>query len=91
MKKGQNILGFIVLIAILFIGHNYLKSSMLFFRLLVGMGFGYALTRSFMGFAGSVNRAYNTGSTKLMRTLMGMFTATALISIAFLYNADPTT
>lgn len=91
MKKGQNILGFIVLIAILFIGHNYLKSSMLFFRLLVGMGFGYALTRSFMGFAGSVNRAYNTGSTKLMRTLMGMFTATALISIAFLYNADPAT
>ncbi len=49
MKKGQNILGFIVLIAILFVGDNYLKSSMLFFRLLVGMGFGYALTRSFMG------------------------------------------
>lgn len=89
MKKGQNILGVIVLIAILLIGSNFLKSSMLFFRLLIGMGFGYALTRSFMGFAGSVNRAYNTGSTKLMRTLMGMFTATAIISIAFLYNADP--
>lgn len=26
-----------------------------------------------------------------MRTLMGMFTATALISIAFLYNVDPST
>ena len=90
MKKGQNILGFIVLIAILLIGSNFLKSSMLFFRLLIGMGFGYALTRSFMGFAGSVNRAYNTGSTKLMRALMGMFTATAIVSIAFLYNADPT-
>ena len=71
------------------IGHNYLKSSMLFLRLVLGMTLGYALTRSFMGFAGSVNRAYNTGSTKLMRVLMGMFTATAAISIAFLYNADP--
>ncbi len=90
MKKTQNILGFIVLIAVLFIGHNYLKSSMLFFRLVMGLGLGYALTRSFMGFAGSVNRAYNTGSTKLMRVLMGMFTASAILSTAFLYNGDPT-
>ena len=89
MKKTQNLLGVIVLALILFAGHTYLKSSMLFLRLVLGMILGYALTRSFMGFAGSVNRAYNTGSTKLMRVLMGMFTATAAISIAFLYNADP--
>lgn len=87
MKK-QNILGFIMLVAVLFIGHNSLTSSMLFFRLVVGLGLGYALTRSFMGFAGSVNRAYNTGSTKLMRVLMGMFVASAILSTAFLYNAD---
>lgn len=91
MKKTQNLLGVIVLALILFAGHTYLKSSMLFLRLVLGMILGYALTRSFMGFAGSVNRAYNTGSTKLMRVLMGMFTATAAISIAFLYNADPAT
>ena len=87
MKK-QNILGFIILVITLFIGRNYLASSMLFFRLIIGVGLGYALTRSFMGFAGSVNRAYNTGSTKLMRILMGMFVASAALSIAFLYNAD---
>lgn len=89
MKKTQNILGVIVLLLVLFIGRNYLKSSMLFFRLMMGVGLGYALTRSFMGFAGSVNRAYNTGSTKLMRVLMGMFTASAIMSVAFLYNGDP--
>ena len=89
MKKTQNLLGAVILLLILFIGHNYLKTSMLFFRLIMGMTLGYALTRSFMGFAGSVNRAYKTGSTKLMRVLMGMFTATAAVSIAFLFNADP--
>lgn len=91
MKKTQNILGFLILLVILFIGKSQLKSGMLFFRLVMGLGLGYALTRSFMGFAGSVNRAYKTGSTKLMRTLMGMFVASAALSTAVLYNSDPST
>lgn len=90
MKKGERILGFIVILAVLFLGKNLLKTDMLFFRLLIGCGFGYALTRSYMGFAGSVNRAYKTGSTKLMRTLMFMFFITCLVSIAFFFKQDPT-
>ena len=67
MNKVQNLAGVIVTLLALVLGSTMLGSSMLFFRLLVGIGFGYALTRGFMGFAGSVNRAYNTGSTKLMK------------------------
>jgi len=62
---------------------------MLFFRLLVGVGLGYALTRAYTGFAGSVNRAFNTGSTKLMRTLMFLFFISSLLTTAFLFKADP--
>ena len=73
LNKGQAVAGGILLLLAIFIGKTSLDSSMLFFRLLAGMGFGYALTRGFMGFAGSVNRDYNTGSTKLMRVLAYMF------------------
>jgi uncharacterized membrane protein YedE/YeeE len=88
MKKGQNLMGLIVIILTLIMGKTMLGSSMLFFRLLAGIGFGYALTRGFMGFAGSVNRAYNTGSAKLMKVLAWMFLGSAAVSVAFLYNAD---
>jgi uncharacterized membrane protein YedE/YeeE len=88
MKKGQNLAGLIVVILTLIMGKTMLGSSMLFFRLLAGIGFGYALTRGFMGFAGSVNRAYNTGSAKLMKVLAWMFLGSAAVSVAFLYNAD---
>lgn len=86
MNKRESIIGAIVLIAILVLGGTQLSSNMLFFRLIVGMGFGYALTRSSMGFAGSVNRAYTTGSTKLLRALMFMFVITALMMVAFIFN-----
>ena len=88
MKKEQNLMGLVVLILMLIIGKTMLSSSMLFFRLLAGAGFGYALTRAFVGFAGSVNRAYNGGSTKLMRILAYMFLGTSILSAAFLYNTD---
>ena len=91
MKKIENIIGIILSFIVIFFGRKFLISGILFFRLLAGITLGYALTRSFMGFAGSVNRAYNSGSTKLMRVLAVMFTITALISIAFLYNVDAST
>ena len=90
MNKKENIIGFIGIFLILFLGKNYLKTNILYFRLLVGLGLGYTLARAYTGFAGSVNRAYRTGSTKLMRTLMFMFFITALITTAFLYNSEPT-
>lgn len=86
MNKREAIIGVIVLILVLILGSTLLSSSMLFFRLVVGLGLGYALTRASMGFAGSVNRAYNTGSTRLLRVLMLMFVITAVASVAFLFN-----
>ncbi|EGT3617318.1 YeeE/YedE family protein [Clostridium perfringens] len=91
MKKyTEYIIGFVLLAAILMIGKINLGSSMLFFRLLVGLGLGYALTRSFFGFAGGVNRSYRAGSTKLMRTLMILFVGTAIVNICFFIGQDPT-
>jgi uncharacterized membrane protein YedE/YeeE len=90
MKKTEQILGFIALIVILILGKTFLKPDMLF-RLVIGMGLGYALTRAYTGFAGSVNRAFKTGSAKLMRTLMFMFFISSLLVTAFLFKADPTT
>ncbi len=90
-NKVENLIGFGVVALILIFGEAVLGTQMLYFRLLAGIGFGYALTRAFMGFAGSVNRAYRTGSSKLMRVLMWMFLGTAAISVAILYGKDPTT
>ena len=90
-NKVENIIGFAVVFLILIFAEAFLGTQLLYFRLLAGIGFGYALTRGFMGFAGSVNRAYRTGSSKLMRVLMWMFLGTAAVSVALLYGKDPTT
>lgn len=88
-KYTEYILGFILLIGIIILGKINLVSSMLFFRMLIGLGLGYALTRSFFGFAGGVNRSYKTGSTKLMRMLMILFVGTAIVSVTFFIGQDP--
>lgn len=87
-KRIEMYSSIILIILILSFGRFYLSTDMLFFRLLVGVSLGYVLTRAYMGFAGSVNRAYTTGSTRLMKTLMLMFFLTALFSTAVLFNAD---
>lgn len=89
--KIERFLAFILLIGLFLFGRFYLESDMLFFRLLAGVGLGYALSRGYTGFAGSVNRAYQTGSTRLMRTMTFMFFLTALFSVAVLFNADAKT
>ena len=88
-KKTEYGLGFIFLGVVLFVGKSFLASDMLFFRLMVGLALGYTLTRAATGFAGSVNRAYNTGSTRLMKTLMFMFFISAVLTAAIIFNADP--
>lgn len=88
MKQMERIAGFILLAIVILFGMFGLSSSMLYFRLMMGAILGYALARGFMGFAGSVNRAYKGGSTKLMRALMFMFFVSAAVSTAVLYNAD---
>lgn len=89
MNQQEALWGTALLVCILILGGLFLESS-LFFRLLIGLGLGYALSRAALGFAGSVNRAFRAGSTRLMRTLMVMFCLTALTSTAFLYQQDPT-
>ena len=82
MEKKRNyieiILGFILLFGALALGKAKLASPMLVFRLAIGMSLGYVFSRAYTGFAGSVNRAYTTGSTKLMRAMSIMFFITAI-------------
>lgn len=90
-KTAEYFIGFIVLLLVLAWGRYSLENTTLFFRLIVGLGLGYALTRSFFGFAGSVNRMVHTGSTKLMRTLMVMFLLSAILTAGVLLMQDATT
>ena len=82
--KVSELVGFILLLILVVTGPLFLPSSMHYFRLLVGLFFGYVLARSYTGFAGSVNRAYRNGSTRLMRTMLLMFLMTAIANVAFI-------
>lgn len=90
MQKKEQITGSLLFVAVLAAGALLFKSIILF-RLLVGIGFGYSLMRAYSGFAGSVNRAYRTGSTKLLRALMLMMFVTCLLMTALLVGGDPAT
>lgn len=87
MNPKEHISGFVMLLLVVVAGGVWLDSA-IFFRLLVGLGLGYALSRASLGFAGSVNRAYRAGSTKLLRNLMLLFFLTALATSAFLIGGD---
>ncbi|WAW14893.1 YeeE/YedE family protein [Peptostreptococcus equinus] len=89
MNKRERIIGFILILLSLVFGRFYLESDILFFRLVIGIGLGYTLTRGYSGFAGSINRSFRTGSTRLLRTMMFMFFITALMSTAVLFKHDP--
>lgn len=88
MNVKEHLSGAFLLLFSLVLG-GLLLNPEIFFRLLIGLGLGYALTRSSIGFAGSVNRAYRAGTTKLLRALMLMFTLAAITTSAFLYNHNP--
>lgn len=85
------IIGAVVLVALLICGRLFLINDMIFFRMVIGLALGYTLMRACFGFAGSVNRAYNTGSTKLIRTLMVMFFASAVLTAGILYLTEDVT
>ena len=80
---------FVVLGAALF--PEAAKSSLMF-RMFIGLAIGYALSRAAMGFAGTVNRAYTTGSTKLMKAIATAFIfggiATFVVVIGGVITAD---
>lgn len=88
-NKKENIFAFILLFAILIGGPFVFASAKVFARFLIGLALGYVLTRTAYGFAGSVNRAYRAGSTKLMRSLMLLFTAISFVTAAIFFNGVP--
>ena len=86
MKKTEKLFGFALLAVSLFMGKMFLASDTLVIKLVIGLALGYTLTRAYTGFAGSVNRAFNTGSTKLMKALMFMFFITSVMVAAMLFK-----
>lgn len=96
MEKKKNYieigLGFALLVGAVVLGKAKLASPMLLFRLCIGMGLGYVFSRAYTGFAGSINRAYNTGSTKLMRAMAILFFITAVgVAGLLVFNTNPET
>ncbi len=96
MEKKKNIveivIGFALLIGVIALGNAKLDSPMLVFRLCIGIALGYVFSRAYTGFAGSVNRAYTTGSTKLMRAMAIMFLVTAIgVAGILIFNTNPET
>ena len=85
MNKNQTYLGLSLLTLLITIGYIILETNELFYRLLIGLGFGYSLSRAGMGFAGSVNKLTRTGSSTLASALMVMFILTAIITSFFIY------
>ncbi|MEA4896391.1 MAG: YeeE/YedE thiosulfate transporter family protein, partial [Oscillospiraceae bacterium] len=85
--KAERIIAAVVLIAAVLLGKLFLAQGILF-RLAIGLALGYALSRAYTGFAGSVNRAYRAGSTKLMRAMMLMFLVSSILTAGLLYGAE---
>lgn len=86
-NRTEITLGFILLFALIGAAYSSLDIK-IFYRLLIGLGFGYALVKASLGFAGSVNKLSRTGSASVARALMMMFVITALFSAFLLYNHE---
>lgn len=90
MKKIQVIIGLALASMILLYGFVVLETGLIF-RLVIGLVIGYALGRGAYGFAGSVNRAYRFGSTKLLRSLMFLFAISSIGTAVLLLSGVITT
>lgn len=88
LQKRQTLIGLLLLISLLVAGPFILETQELYFRLLIGLGFGYALARASIGFAGGVNKLVRTGSSSLASALMLMFLITAIVTSFFLYGNE---
>jgi uncharacterized protein len=88
VKNRQTLLGLSLLAALVLFGGFVLETKELYYRLLIGLGFGYALARASMGFAGSVNRLAKTGSSTLASALLLMFLLTLIATAFFIYGNE---
>jgi len=82
----EAIVGFALLALVLVLGFTGVLASTVFVKCLIGIGFGYALTRGDFGFAGLSNRTCRKGSTKLIRALMLMFAVSSIFVGVLLLN-----
>lgn len=82
-KKTEYAIGFGLLVLVLILGSTLLATPLHFARLLIGLGIGYLLARAAFGFAGTINRAFNTGSTKLMRAFMMLIILASFVTLIF--------
>ena len=85
MKTNQTeiVIAGVLLAVALLLGATLLPSSPHFARLIIVMGLGYTLGRGAYGFAGTANRAYHTGSTKLMRSFMYLIILSSFVTVVF--------
>jgi len=90
MKNTQTILGFSLLILIILLAYFNLSKIEHFYRLLIGLGFGFALSRASMGFAGSVNRLSRAGTASLAKALLWMFLLTSILTSFLIYGNEIT-
>ena len=88
LNISQTKLGLILLLCVLLFAATILETQALYFRLLIGLGFGYALARASMGFAGSVNKLARTGSSTLASALLVMFVLTSITTAFFIYDNE---
>lgn len=82
-NKTEYIIAAVLLAVVLLLGITQLASPMHLARLVIGLGIGYVLARASYGFAGTANRSYNTGSTKLMRSFMMLIILASLVTVFF--------
>ena len=86
-NRTEIYLGFGLLLVVILSAYLTLEIN-IFYRFLIGLGFGYALVKASLGFAGSVNKLSRIGSASVATALMLMFVLTALLSAFFLYDNE---
>jgi uncharacterized membrane protein YedE/YeeE len=79
--------GTIFLILLLGSFYTLIADTTLFIRFLIGLGFGFVLVRSSLGFAGSVNKLYRVKSANNATLLMYIFLLTSILT-AFIIGGD---
>ncbi len=83
INSKEIVIAGILLASALLLGATMLPSPLHFARLIIGLGIGYTLGRGAYGFAGTANRAYNSGSTKLMRSFMLLIILSSFATVVF--------
>ena len=68
-NKTEIFLGFGLLFTLILASYFTLENK-IFYRFLIGLGFGYALVKASLGFAGSVNKLTRMGSASVAKALM---------------------